>query len=112
MHYFFRPIRMLAIFIAAFTGLCVIAQHGRCQSLPPAAKPAPAHAQTFEIKDGQFLLDGKPFQIISGEMHYPRIPQAYWRQRLRAAKACGLNTITTYVFWNMLEPQKGKFYFG
>ncbi len=73
--------------------------------------PTPAKASGFEIKGGQFQLDGKPFQIISGEMHYPRIPVEYWRQRLKMAKACGLNTITTYVFWNMHEPQKGKFDF-
>ena len=47
------------------------------------------------------LLNGKPFQIISGEMHYTRIPRAYWRDRFRMAKAMGLNTVTTYTF---LEP--------
>lgn len=71
----------------------------------------PASAKSFEIKAGNFLLDGKPIQLISGEIHYPRIPHEYWRQRLRMAKACGLNTITTYVFWNMHEPEKGKFNF-
>jgi beta-galactosidase len=29
---------------------------------------------TFSIADGNFLLDGKPTQIHSGEMHYSRIP--------------------------------------
>jgi beta-galactosidase len=53
--------------------------------------------------DSAFLLDGKPFQIISGEMHYSRIPRAYWRDRLRKARAMGLNTISTYVFWNYHE---------
>jgi ABC-type Fe2+-enterobactin transport system substrate-binding protein len=33
--------------------------------------------RTFAVADGQFTLDGKPFQVISGEMHYPRILQAY-----------------------------------
>ena len=51
----------------------------------------------------EFLLDGKPFQIRSGEMHPQRIPRQYWRQRIRAAKAMGLNTISFYVFWNGLE---------
>jgi beta-galactosidase len=49
--------------------------------------------------------------LIAGEMHYARIPAAYWRQRLRMAKACGLNAITTYVFWNVHEPEKGRFNF-
>ncbi len=69
----------------------------------------PTH--TFRISRDNFLLDGKPFQIISGEMHFSRIPRAYWRQRLMMAKAMGLNTVCTYVFWNVEEPQKGKYNF-
>lgn len=65
----------------------------------------------FEIKDNAFLLNGKPFQLISGEMHYPRIPHEYWRDRMKRAKAMGINTISTYVFWNLHEPQPGVFDF-
>ena len=67
---------------------------------------------TFALGDSVFLLDGKPFQMISGEMHYPRVPREAWRQRMHMAKAMGLNTIGTYVFWNLHEPQKGKFDFS
>lgn len=73
------------------------------------------HAQskhTFALGDTSFLLDGKPFQMISGEMHYPRVPREAWRARMKMAKAMGLNTIGTYVFWNLHEPQKGKFDFS
>jgi beta-galactosidase len=66
---------------------------------------------TFSLGNDNFLLDGKPFQIISGEMHFARIPREYWRDRLRMAKAMGLNTIATYVFWNYHEPEKGKYNF-
>ena len=66
----------------------------------------------FTVQDDYFLLTGKPFQIISGEMHYPRIPRAYWRARFRMARAMGLNTITTYVFWNEHEPQPGVYDFS
>jgi beta-galactosidase len=67
---------------------------------------------TFALSDSCFLLDGKPFQMISGEMHYPRVPREAWRARMKMAKAMGLNTIGTYVFWNLHEPQKGKFDFS
>lgn len=67
---------------------------------------------TFAFSDTDFLLDGKPFQMISGEMHYPRVPREAWRARMKMAKAMGLNTIGTYVFWNAHEPQKGKFDFA
>ncbi len=66
---------------------------------------------TFALGDSTFLLDGKPLQIISGEMHCTRIPRAYWRDRMRKAKAMGLNTIGTYVFWNAQEPEEGKYDF-
>jgi len=69
-------------------------------------------SHSFQAENGKFLLDGKPFQIISGEMHYPRIPRAYWRARFRMAKAMGLNTITPYVFWNEHEPQPGVYDFS
>jgi beta-galactosidase len=65
----------------------------------------------FALGDSVFLLDGKPFQMISGEMHYPRVPKEAWRQRMKMAKAMGLNTVGTYVFWNLHEPQKDKFNF-
>ena len=74
----------------------------------------PAWAQvkhTFSFGDTDFMLDGKPLQMISGEMHYPRVPREAWRARMKMAKAMGLNTIGTYVFWNLHEPQKGKFDF-
>lgn len=65
----------------------------------------------FAIRDGKFMLDGKSVQLICGEMHYPRIPKEYWRDRLKRAKAMGLNTISAYVFWNFHERQPGEFDF-
>ncbi|HEY2470820.1 MAG TPA: beta-galactosidase family protein [Terracidiphilus sp.] len=67
---------------------------------------------TFTVANGQFQFDGHPYQILSGEMHYPRVPRAYWRDRFRKARAMGLNTITTYVFWNLHEPRPGAYDFA
>lgn len=69
-----------------------------------------ANGQTkhsFAIANGNFLLDGKPIQIHSGEMHYARIPKEYWRHRLQMMKAMGLNAVATYVFWNYHETAPG-----
>ncbi|SHM70280.1 beta-galactosidase [Chitinophaga jiangningensis] len=66
---------------------------------------------TFALGKSEFLLDGKPYQIISGEMHPARIPHQYWRHRIQMAKAMGCNTIAAYVFWNYHETEKGKFDF-
>lgn len=68
-------------------------------------------ARDFRVEGGKFLLDGKPVQLICGEMHYPRIPQEYWRDRIRRAKAMGINTVSTYVFWNIHERRPGEFDF-
>jgi len=65
----------------------------------------------FKLEKSEFLLDGKPFQIISGEMHPARIPVEYWRQRIQMAKAMGCNTIAAYVFWNYHESEPGVFDF-
>lgn len=66
--------------------------------------------RTFEIKD-TFYLNGEPFQIISGAIHYFRIVPEYWKDRLEKLKAMGCNTVETYIPWNMHEPQKGHFHF-
>src|ERR1700729_404197 len=65
----------------------------------------------FSLGQHEFLLDGKPFQIISGEMHPARIPREYWLHRIRMAKAMGCNTIAAYVFWNYQEVAPGQWDF-
>jgi beta-galactosidase len=81
-------------------------------SLLTAQSPAAPVTHTFTAANGQFQFDGKPYQILSGEMHYPRVPRAYWRDRFRMARAMGLNTVTTYVFWNLHEPRPGVYDFS
>ena len=78
----------------------------------PAARAQDRSAHTFGWKDQHFLLDGRPLLIRSGEMHYPRVPRAYWRDRMRKMKALGLNTLCTYVFWNLHEPHPDQFDFS
>lgn len=65
---------------------------------------------TFEVKDA-FYLNGKPFKIISGAIHYFRVMPQYWKDRLEKLKAMGCNTVETYVPWNMHEPYEGNFCF-
>lgn len=76
-----------------------------------AAQPS-ANIHTLRANGNHFELDGKPFQIISGAIHYERVPRAYWRDRLRKARAMGLNTVETYVFWNKHEPSPGVYEFS
>ncbi|MEH6994968.1 beta-galactosidase [Neobacillus drentensis] len=66
---------------------------------------------TFGIEGKQFINDGKPISIISGAVHYFRIVPEYWKDRLLKLKACGFNTVETYIAWNVHEPKPGKFSF-
>ena len=66
---------------------------------------------TFSLGSTDFLLDGQPYQIISGEMHPARIPAEYWRHRVKMAKAMGCNTISVYLFWNYHESEEGVYDF-
>ena len=58
---------------------------------------------TFEIKNGHFYRNGKITPVLSGEMHYARIPHQYWRHRLQMMKGMGLNTVATYGFYTNSE---------
>jgi len=73
-----------------------------------AATPGP---HQFEAGNGAFLLDGKPFLVRAGELHYTRIPRAYWDHRIKMTKALGMNTICIYLFWNYHEPEIDRFDF-
>lgn len=66
---------------------------------------------TFDVQNGQFCLDGEPIRLVSGAIHYFRVVPEYWRDRLLKLKACGFNTVETYIPWNLHEPKPGQFRF-
>lgn len=69
-----------------------------------------AHAapRSFVISGDQFLKDGQPFQVISGSVHYFRWHPSKYADVLQKAKACGLNTVQTYISWLRHEPKPGQ----
>ncbi|MBD3943078.1 beta-galactosidase [Microbacterium sp. NEAU-LLC] len=67
--------------------------------------PAP---RSFAIGETDFLLDGEPFRVLSGALHYFRVHPGQWADRIRKARLMGLNTIETYVAWNAHEPVRGE----
>lgn len=60
----------------------------------------------------KFYLDGKEYTILSGAMHYFRIPREYWRDRLQKLVECGFNTVETYTCWNLHERTPGVYDFS
>ncbi|KAJ5190482.1 uncharacterized protein N7498_009467 [Penicillium cinerascens] len=66
----------------------------------------------FSWNNETFLLHGEPYRIIGGQMDPQRIPNELWADRLAKARAMGLNTIFSYIFWDQLEPTQGAWDFS
>lgn len=66
----------------------------------------------FRIEKNNFVLNGKPFKVISGAVHYFRNLPDSWDDIFDKMVACGFNTVETYCVWNMHEKEKGKFDFS
>ncbi|KQM82544.1 beta-galactosidase family protein [Agromyces sp. Leaf222] len=62
----------------------------------------------FAIGETDFELDGQPFRVLSGALHYFRVHPDLWADRIRKARLMGLNTIETYVAWNRHAPHRGE----
>lgn len=94
------------------TLLCSVhAAVGKTLPMPPRPNPIGEKQPAFGESGGHFTFDDQPAVIISGSVHYPRVPRAYWRDRIRKAKAMGFNCIGTYIFWNAHEKSPGVFDF-
>lgn len=66
---------------------------------------------TFAVQGDEFVRNGIPHRVYSGALHYFRVVPEYWEDRLLKYKACGLNTVETYVAWNFHEESQGEFLF-
>jgi len=75
------------------------------QEQPPATS-----AITFDGRG--FIINGQRTFVASGSMHYPRIPQALWHDRLLRLKRSGLDCVQTYAFMNYHSSQPGTFDFS
>lgn len=60
------------------------------------------------IDGDRFVRDGAPHQLISGALHYFRVPPALWADRLQRLVALGCNTVETYVAWNFHQPWRDR----
>ncbi|CAF0825769.1 unnamed protein product [Adineta ricciae] len=68
-------------------------------------------SRNFTIIGNDFIKDGQRFQIVSGSIHYWRSLPQDWKDRLTLIKELGCNTITTYIWWALHEPEDGIFVF-
>lgn len=68
--------------------------------------------RTISYDPRAVTINGKRQLLLSAAFHYPRSTPAMWQSMMQSAKADGINTIETYAFWNLHEPQRGKFDFS
>ncbi|KAJ5109855.1 hypothetical protein N7532_002500 [Penicillium argentinense] len=61
----------------------------------------------FSYTNTTFLHNNNPIQLLGGQMDPQRIPYQLWSDRLSKARAMGLNTIFSYIYWDQLSPTPG-----
>ena len=59
---------------------------------------------TVDYDSRSFIINNRRTLILSGSIHYARLSPLQWKTILTQAKNDGLNTIQTYIFWNIHEP--------
>ncbi|KAJ2007628.1 hypothetical protein H4R26_000648 [Coemansia thaxteri] len=77
-----------------------------------ADKQVPGEPYTVGYSPRGILIDGRPRLLTVGALHYPRSTPEMWDSQMKKAKIGGLNTIDTYVFWNVHEAVKGQYDFA
>ena len=68
-------------------------------------------AGNFTIGQNTYLLNGEPIQLMSAAFHYFRVHPDYWEDTFKKIANAGLNTVETYIAWNMHEPRRGEYNF-
>ncbi len=78
----------------------------------PAQKAALPHLEK-KGNTTQLIVQGEPYLILGGELHNSSTSgAAYMRPIWEQMKKKNLNTVIAAVYWELLEPQEGKFDFS
>lgn len=103
---------LFCIFLGA-SSIAAVAVDNKLEAINNHSEPdGKPHIMTFGGEGNQwFLLDGKPLQIRCAEMHIQAIPKESWRRTVRMAKAMGMNSVSTYLYWGEMERPDGTFDF-
>ena len=99
------------LFLGQLAALPVAATHLSALSLLGGEDLGKQRAAAVGWTPTSFVVNGQPRFVAAGSMDYFRCPAEYWRDRLLQAKRAGINTLMTYVAWNMHEQEEGKFNF-
>ncbi|KAJ3282381.1 Beta-galactosidase 8 [Borealophlyctis nickersoniae] len=75
----------------------------------PTVPPGPFRNVSYDAR--ALTVGGKRRLLIAGAIHYPRSAPDMWPALLRRTAEAGVNTIDTYVFWNLHEKEEGVYDF-
>ncbi len=67
--------------------------------------------ESFGVNNLCFLRNNKPWLPVMAEFHFSRYDENEWELELNKIKACGVNIVSTYLFWIHHEEIKGEFNF-
>jgi len=70
--------------------------------------PGPSD-KAIQVNSLYLTIGGKPVIPVMGEIHFSRIRKDRWEDCLLKMKACGVNIISTYLFWNQHEEIEGRY---
>jgi len=70
---------------------------------------ANARGETMSVNNRYLMINGKPQIPVMGELQYSRMDKSRWADEILKMKACGVNVIATYSFWNHHEEIEGQF---
>ncbi|KAJ1957981.1 Beta-galactosidase-1-like protein [Linderina pennispora] len=97
--------------LVALTHLLLLLVLGHC-GYARIERVVPGDPYTVGYSARGMLIDGRPRILTAATIHYPRSTPAMWDSLMQKAKRGGINTIDTYVFWNMHEHTKGQYDFA
>lgn len=69
----------------------------------------PSNIKKVTYDGRSLIINGKRELLLCGEVHYAHSTPAMWREIIARSKEMGLNTIQSYVFWNLHERERGNF---
>jgi beta-galactosidase GanA len=96
-----------------FTGFVNVALSAQESNIVGATSPQPGapHLEKRGVAT-QLIVDGKPFLMLSGELHNSSSSSLeYMRPIWPRLEAMGLNSVVTPLSWELIEPTEGSFDF-
>lgn len=97
--------------LLAFALMMAQAQTAPATAAPKAAAPLPVLKKNGNVT--QMMVDGKPFIMLSGELHNSSASSSeYMKPIWKKLAALNLNTVIGTASWELVEPREGKFDFA